>query len=163
MPLYINMPILSRPQTIWARSPDNQVELSEWATACFKHCLVVSNKTWSLHIFASSLILDTASYQQWRAIVWLQSLVHGLNTKFLHHNMAVHYENTSCVATEFDLPIRHYSKVTWILRHLKSLATCMYFQKFVQGYNKEKSMICMTGFLWGIHQSAVDFPHKGRV
>ena len=33
------MPILSRPQTIWGRSPDNEVELSEWATACFKHCL----------------------------------------------------------------------------------------------------------------------------
>ena len=70
--------------------------------------------------------------------MWPQSLVHGLNTKFLHHNMAAHYENTSCVATQFDLPIHHYSKVTWILRHLKSLATCMYFQKFVQGYNKEK-------------------------
>ena len=32
------MLILSRPQTIWGRSPDNQVELSEWVTACFKHC-----------------------------------------------------------------------------------------------------------------------------
>ena len=37
MPLYITMLILSCPQTIWGRSPDNQVELSEWATACFKH------------------------------------------------------------------------------------------------------------------------------
>ena len=35
------MQILSRPQTIWGRSPDNQVELSEWETACFKHwCLL---------------------------------------------------------------------------------------------------------------------------
>ena len=41
MSLYITMLILSRPQTIWGRSPDNQVELSEWATACFKHCCIV--------------------------------------------------------------------------------------------------------------------------
>ena len=38
MSLYITMLILSRPQTIWGCSLDNQVELSEWATACFKHC-----------------------------------------------------------------------------------------------------------------------------
>ena len=31
------MLILNRPQTISGPSPDNQIELSEWATACFKH------------------------------------------------------------------------------------------------------------------------------
>ena len=59
------MLILSNPQTILGCSPDIQVELSEWATACFKHCAKTHKNAFDINIFSLFDTKKKLSQDQW--------------------------------------------------------------------------------------------------
>ena len=55
----------------------------------------------------------------------------------------------------------HYSYVTWVSWHVKSLVTLLFVHPFVQTYLKEKkSILCITDPLW---REPTGFPHNGPV